>query len=542
MRKRFILAAALLMASAVAACGGPVATPSPNGSGAAPVPTGGPVLVGMGDSLTAGFQSEALLGVPTTSSASAYPSGAVYPGQESGWWAIVYDCLTSTAATCAHTPYSLASPSIPANASAAVLPLIDAPGLGTQIVLNATTLIADTQSACSAFNIEAYSSSGWQATRLNATAGIADLGVPGITMHEAVAMTAPLTGPPSATANGCGYSTIPGDPTSGGLQSLVQGESQLFNPILGEFRSAYGTNLTMLTVASRMAPKLTTVWLGANDLLKYTFSAGTSPASDTPQQMAADLTQIITKLTAAGSKVLVADLPTLLPTSGTPIPQFFPQSKLAADLTTLLVVNGIPASAAGTYAAAIVADLGSQYGVTAGGYLTESGFFGTVEQAAALIKANPATPNFAAIQLDPTTKGSGLGSEYLTPAFAAKVQTLNAAYNAAIDEVASNSGKNVALVPIGALITQASQSGVTVPGIGTLTLQFGGGLQSWDGLHPSNLGYAEIANEFIATADSSFGMTIPQLSALQLAQIASNDPYDPIVLKSVNPSSPFPLP
>ncbi|HTU69156.1 MAG TPA: hypothetical protein VMF11_02455 [Candidatus Baltobacteraceae bacterium] len=113
----------------------------------------------------------------------------------------------------------------------------------------------------------------------------------------------------------------------------------------------------------------------------------------------------------------------------------------------------------------------------------------------------------------------------------------------AIDEVASSFGSSVALVPINALFTQASQAGYTVGGFpAPLSPQFGGGLVSWDGLHPSNLGYAIIANQFISTADTAFGMTIPQLSPLQLAGIASTDPYDPYVVKAGDPDSPFPLP
>jgi hypothetical protein len=44
-------------------------------------------------------------------------------------------------------------------------------------------------------------------------------------------------------------------------------------------------------------------------------------------------------------------------------------------------------------------------------------------------------------------------------------------------------------------------------------------------LHPSNVGYAVIANDFIATADTAFGMTIPQLSTAQLEGILGTDPY-----------------
>jgi lysophospholipase L1-like esterase len=509
MRKNILALVALLASGALAACGGPAAAPPTSGTGVAAQPVTGGMLVGIGDSLTAGYQSDGFLGDPTaTNTNSGYPNHAVPPGQESGWWALMYNQMTGTA-----------------NSAAAVLPLIKAPGLGSQIVIGTTAanLLYTTHSPCDAFNDQAFSASSWQNTRMNPSAGIADLGVPGITMHEAVAMSAPLTGPPSGTT--CGYATLANDPTSGGLQSLVSGESGLFYPVLGGFQSALGHNLTMLNAALSLSPQLTTVWLGANDLLKFSFSAGKSPVSDTPQQMATDLTQIVTSLTKQGSKVLVADLPDVLTT-----PQFFPQAKLSADLQAL----GIPAAAAG----AIVSYVGTTYGVTAGGYLTESGFLAIVTG------CNTAPATCVTPALDPSGPGSGLGGAYLTPAFAAQVQALNTAYNNAIDTVATSSGSKVALVPIHATFTTIAASGYTVPGtpFPPFTLNFGGGLVSWDGLHPSNLGYAVLANAFIQTADTAFGMTIPQIAGAALAQIAINDPYDSYAIKTVNPAFPFPLP
>jgi lysophospholipase L1-like esterase len=539
MMKKYIAFVTLAALTALSACSTPSGGNVPQlvkgaGPQAAPTPAGGPILIGVGDSLTAGEQANALLGVATTFAGSAYPGNAVYPGQVSGWFADMYDCLTSTGGTCNHTPYSANNLSVVTG----VLPLIKAPGLGTQIVLNATTLFADTQSGCSDFNVSAWGASTFSDTRVSPSTGIGDLGVPGITMHEAVYMTGPYSGPPTQTSSGCGYVTLPNDPTSGGLQSLVESENQLFLPILGQYSEAYGSNLTMLNVAAGMKPKLTTVWLGANDLLKYIFSAGTAPTTDTPQQMATDLTKIVKTLTATGSKVLIADLPTLLPTTGNPVPQFFPQTTLSAALQAL----GIPSAAA----SAIVSYVGTTYGVTAGGYLTETGFLDIVEGCSEA-PATCTTP-----KLDPTTPGSGLGSVYLTPAFAAQVQAVNAAFNQAIDGVAQQFAAaapgQVALVPINQLFLQASASGVTVPGLpGPVTLQFGGGLVSWDGLHPSDLGYAIVANEFIATADAAaanggLGLTIPPLSTAQLAQIASSDPYNPFVIKAIDPLSPFPLP
>jgi len=519
MMKHLMRPLAVLAIAALAACGGgngPTVQPPTNPSPAPGTPpTTGVALVGVGDSLTAGYQSSGFLGDPTATAAgiSAYPGGAVPPGQVNGFWSLLYQQLTGTSNAAMYNP------------TTSVLPLIKAPGMGSQLVLNATTLLASTHSACDTFNLAGFSSSGWAATRLSATAPVTDLGVPGITMHEAIAMSGPLTGPPPQAPTSCGYPTLAGDPTSGGLQSLVTGESELFYPVLGGFQSTFPANsLTELNVAVGMKPKLATVWLGANDLLKYIFSNQQSPISDSPTQIASDLTQIVNSLKATGSKVLVADLPNVLGA-----PQFFPQAKLSADLQSL----GVPALAAG----AIVAYVGSKYGVTAGGYLTESGFLAIVTNC----QTNPAT--CVTPQLDPSGAGSGAGGAYITPTFAAQINGYNTAINTAIDTVATTSGSSVALVPITATFN-AITSGPGVPLGGGLfaTEQFGGGLVSWDGLHPSNLGYVVIANTFIQAADTSLGMTIPPLSNAQIGTIASSDPYNPFVIKALNPLSPFPLP
>ena len=58
----------------------------------------------------------------------------------------------------------------------------------------------------------------------------------------------------------------------------------------------------------------------------------------------------------------------------------------------------------------------------------------------------------------------------------------------------------------------------------TLTTDFLGGLFSLDGLHPSNTGYAIIANEFIKGINGAFGTTY------RSANIASIADHDPLVL------------
>jgi lysophospholipase L1-like esterase len=525
---------AVLALGALAACansntGAPIVSGSPR-----PIvtPAGGVPLVGMGDSLTAGYQSDGFLGATTaTSTLSAYPGNAVPPGQENGWWALLYQSITGASTQSLYDPAT--SP----------LPLIASPGMGTQLVLNKTSLFAPVQSSCSQFNEAGFSSTLFANTRMDAADQNTDLGVPGITMHEAVAMTGPLTAPPNP-AN-CAYATVKSDPTAGALQSLVSGESGVYYPVMGSYIRNV-SSLTELNVAVALKPKLTTVWLGANDVLKFSFAGGNPIASDSPTQMSADLTTIVKSLTAAGSKVLVADLPNVLSA-----PTFFPQgNRLVADIATLIApgFGSGPTALAQAEAAGqqISQYIATQYGVTAGGYLTESGFLAIVSNC----QSSPST--CLTPQLDPSGPGSGLGGEYLTPAFAQKVAALNTAYNQAIDSVATSSGSNVALVPITAtfaalapsttVLGSAPNLSTIIPGAPSATFQFGGGLVSWDGLHPSNLGYAVIADTFIQTADSAFGMTLAPISSTQLATIAASDPYNGALVNAAFGAPIFPLP
>jgi lysophospholipase L1-like esterase len=499
--------------------GGPAVPPLPSGGGLAQQS-----FVGIGDSLTFGEQSGGQLGDPTaTSPVSGLPGGAVPVTQENGFWALMYAQLNGIALDPAH--YNVTTKlGDPANSP---LPLIKAPGLGSQLVVSAISPpFSGIQTGCNAFNQAAYSPTGWTTVRMNAATQTADVAIPGATMHEAATQTAPLTGPPATPS--CNYVTIPGDPTSGGLQSLIQDESKLYYPVLGGFQQPLGPGkVTQLSAAVALKPALTTVWLGANDVLKFIFSHGQSPATDSPQQLAADLTTIVTTLQKAGSKVIVGNLPDILgdPSTGEiPVPQFFPQTKLSADLQAL----GVPAAAAAQLAAYVSAT----YTKGNGGFLTETGFFSLVSQ----VKANPAAlPN-----LDPNGPGSGDGALYLDQTFAAQAIALNAGYNQAIGQVAASTG--AALADIQTVLKGAAASGVPLaPGV-TLTLQFGGGILSYDGLHPSNTGYALIANAFIGAADTKFGLTIPPLSNATIGAIASNDTYNPFVIKALNPAWPFPLP
>ncbi len=479
-RANSITAALVLTVMLVSACSSKSTTPGVPPS----QPSGAAIfsrIVGVGDSLTAGYQSGGLLGINTVNPVSGFPGNLVPATQENGFWSLLFQQATGASLATMYNPTT--SP----------LPLIAAPGLNSQLVLGIGSLFAATHSDCDQFNDAAFALSTYGTTRLNPASPELDLGVPGQTVHEALYMINPLTGP--GQQPNCQYPFNPHDPSTL-LQPLLSDESSAFYPILGGFAGSVHP-LTQINAALSLHPSLATVWLGANDLLKYAFSGGKSP-SDTPKQMQSDITTIVARLHASGSRVVVANLPDVLST-----PQFF-----QGGPTLIATLEGPPFGAPAPAAQAVTAYIQATYGVGPNGYLTESGLFVVLQD----LELGDVTPTLSA------------PGDYLTDSFAAQVQGLNTAYNTAIGAAAA--ATKAPLVDIHGLFVQIKQAGgypVNPPFC--CTLQFGGGLLSFDGLHPSNTGYALVANAFIAAIDSGFGTSVPQLSTAQIFAIYSTDPY-----------------
>jgi hypothetical protein len=109
----------------------------------------------------------------------------------------------------------------------------------------------------------------------------------------------------------------------------------------------------------------------------------------------------------------------------------------------------------------------------------------------------------------------------LDPNEVAVIRNRTEQFNAIIQREADRIG-----MPVVDIHARFNEFVVNPPSIAGITLRnrILGGLFSLDGVHPSNIGHALIANEFIKTMNQSFGMAVPELPGEVLAYLALLDP------------------
>ena len=142
---------------------------------------------------------------------------------------------------------------------------------------------------------------------------------------------------------------------------------------------------------------------------------------------------------------------------------------------------------------------------------------------------------WAAIQkLQPSAPQAATPAPQAAPKPAKKAKATKATKAAAgaptpAQAIASEAAANGAtLVDIYSLINDLAANGVVVGGQ-KLTTDFMGGLFSLDGVHPTNTGYAIIANEFIKTMNRSLRAGIPPVSVERVSQT------DPLIFPGNHP-------
>src|SRR5579871_5160091 len=515
---RFKKSVSLVTLCALAACGG--------GAGAAgSIPPAHSVspsqqsiltrIVGVGDSLTAGYQADGFLGATGVHN-PLYPSGApIPPNQENGWWALLYEQASSQSLGSAiATVY---------DASKSPLPLIAGPGLDNQIVQAPPSSTApfgqskgvDPCTYDHGFNQLGFGFRASARVRINPNATtIRDVGVPGLTLHEANTIHQPQT-------DTC--SPLPGIP--GLLSDVVNEESGTFWPVLRNF-TKLGGHLTEVNAAASLHPTLATVWLGANDVLKYMGSGGRFVGGDrNAAQAEDDLRATVGTLQHAGAHILMLNLPSIVEAGffqRVTIPKNRHECRIrtyaSCTMDTLAGIGSFVPSIAKKYhldtpGGCIPASVSKPCG-----YLTVPGVLNIV----LYYNQYYTVPNLDCVVIKPNCKvvpGSGLGMNYITPEFAGKVQALNDAINQGIDDAASATRTPLVNVyqifhglatgnPANPYFALAASIN---PGV-CCTLGYLYGILSFDGVHPSDTGYALIAYEFVDTINKAYGTHIPQVN------------------------------
>jgi lysophospholipase L1-like esterase len=492
-------------------------------------------IVGVGDSLTAGYQSDGFLGETNVTNSAGLP---VPPNQENGWWADLYEQASGkpldTAIAQMYDP------------STSPLPLIKKPGLNNQVIPSGnpffpivTQKSGNVCTDSNGFNNAAYHMAGIARVRMDPdSTAVRDVGIPGLTLHEANVLHQPQT----STCN-----ELPGIP--GLLNMVVADESGTFWPVLGNFRRL-GPNLTDVNAAAARHPTLATVWLGANDVLKYMGSGGRFVGGDrNAAQAESDLRSTIGTLQHAGARIVVANLPDILETGyfqRVTIPKSLTDCRIRTYVKCLFYFEGTPDSVinqiAAKYHLATPGGCEPASETKQCGYLTLPGAIAVTTTYAYTQKV----PNLDCNVPAPGCKGApgnGLGQNYITPEFAGKIQTLNDAINLGIGDAATAS--RVPLVDVHAIFQGLASGDASNPYFALAssinpkkhccTLGYLFGILSFDGLHPSNTGYALIAYEFIKTINKAYGTHIPQIDveAAYMGTRCSNsshcfpDPYAP---------------
>lgn len=130
--------------------------------------------------------------------------------------------------------------------------------------------------------------------------------------------------------------------------------------------------------------------------------------------------------------------------------------------------------------------------------------------------------NLPDITLTPFMAGLLPQLQQQDPLIALKLKAYVLAYNTAIYVIAAKN--HLPVVDVYSLVNKLAAKGYKA-GIQELTTQQGGGLFSLDGVHPTNTGYALVANEFIKTINTAYGTDIQPVDVVSIANVDPLTPY-----------------
>jgi lysophospholipase L1-like esterase len=284
-----------------------------------------------------------------------------------------------------------------------------------------------------------------QPLNLNLPRPYNNLGVPGARVHDTVATT------------------------TGGLHDLV-----LRNPAFG--------NTTALQQALGLQPTFVTIWIGNNDALGAALAGRViEGVTLTPlAQFEADFRAIVNAFAQRNVRMAIANIPDV---TAIPFVATVPPVVVNPQTGQVVLVGGQP-----------VPLIGPSGPLAANDHVLLT--------AATELRSGKGIP----VALGGT--GQPLSDEVvLSAAEAATISSRIDAYNAVIASAASQA--NAALVDNHAFFDEVATEGISLGGVDYSAAFLSGGIFSYDGVHPADLGYALVANRFIESINEHYDVDIP---------------------------------
>ena len=267
------------------------------------------------------------------------------------------------------------------------------------------------------------------------------------------------------------------------LVSPMTGEQQITQLVLGFPGLGLGQAFSQATFAIAAKPTTIFLWIGNNDALvadETGMPSSMTSVSDFTAQYTALITELSTKTSA---HLIIGNIPDV-----TIVPYLMPAATLLAEYSA---ATGLPA-----------AELGALFGITTGDLVNPEG----LAEISAILGGTQTTP----------ISDAGV----LSAAEVVLVQAQVVAFNQVI--AAQGKAVGATMVDTNAIVGQAA-TGLTIGGY-TANNAFLNGFFSLDGIHPTNTGYAVIANGFIDAMNAAFKTSVADVD---LAAVAATDPLWP---------------
>jgi lysophospholipase L1-like esterase len=242
-------------------------------------------------------------------------------------------------------------------------------------------------------------------------------------------------------------------------------------------------------------PTIVTVWIGNNDVLGAAVrGVAIDGVTLTPAAtFRAAYQTLITALATTGARVFAANLPDV---TTIPFVTTIPPVVVSPSTGQPVLVNGQPVPLIGPTGGPLPS--GSLVTLAASSLLAQG-----VGIPTSLGGRGTPLPN--EVVIDPTER--------------ATIQDRVAANNQAIRDICQ--AANVPVLDVNALLRELSTQGRVVGGV-TYTGSFlSGGLFSYDGVHPTDMGYAIVANEWIRFLNANGG-ALPEVDLLPFTGISAS--------------------